>query len=517
MSGFNLAFLIFFIIYVCVLLGISLYRTRGAQEMADHVLGGRQAGAITTGLSASSSLERGWALLVLPAIALEFGFLVLIIGCATIVFGMWSAWRFMAPRIRRFTTGAQNALTLPELFERRFMDSTGALRVLAALLTIFFVIFYVSAGLLAGGRLLYIVFGLDVKVGGLITLLIVLSYIFLGGYMVVVRTDVFQSLLTIVGVLVLIAAMLFVTSNAAAELSTSFSQSWDHFISGGETDGVALAPVFLFLIFLAFTQGVYGAQRLMYRFMAVKSEAIMVPSRRISSTWIFVLLGSCLLLGLVADIAFTQQGFLAERALIQESADEGRHGGTMLFYMSAQLFLNPVVGAFALTAIAAAVMSTIDSQLLVGSAVATTDLPFVRNFGQRRRFVYVLGAFARVWIGRLILIFIGVASWLLAIVQPQSVIALLSYAWVGMGGVFGPITILTLYWRRFNIWGAYAGLIVGGLITIVCTVMGIHPFMFGVLMVFVAPIVVVVTLLTSKPSAEVVGLFDQLVEKPGPA
>ena len=75
-----------------------------------------------------------------------------------------------------------------------------------------------------------------------------------------------------------------------------------------------------------------------------------------------------------------------------------------------------------------------------------------------RRLTYSRAAYARVWIGRGLLVVIGIVAAVLALVAQESVLQLVTYAWVpiyrGMGAAFGPVTILALYWRRFNLWGA---------------------------------------------------------------
>ncbi|MDE2817672.1 MAG: hypothetical protein OXM03_07900 [Chloroflexota bacterium] len=300
MSQLDQTLLILFIVYVLAVIGISLYRTTQGQEMADHVLAGRRVGAITTGLSASSSLERGWALFILPAIA--FGFRSLVIGMAiAIVVGLWASWKLVGPRLRRYTYAAQNALTLPEFLERRFNDRTGVLRVLAAVLTLLFVLFYVSAGIMAGGILFNIAFGVSTAVGGLITILVVLAYIFIGGYVVVARTDVFQSIITLIGVVVLAGAVYVVTDNPTAGITDSLENFFGSVSNRSN--------IYLFVPFLVATvQGAFGAQRLLQRFMAAESEAIMDTSRRLSTLWIFIIFAFSVVLGLFAENALPQGG-----------------------------------------------------------------------------------------------------------------------------------------------------------------------------------------------------------------
>ena len=501
MSQLEQSLLILTIAYILALIGISLYRTNRTQEMADHVLAGRRIGAITSGLSASSSLERGFAVFFVTFVAFGFRLNIILVAIAIIV-GLWASWKLVGPRLRRFTFAAQNALTIPEFLERRFDDRTGVLRVLAAILTLLFVLLYVSAGIMAGGFLFNTAFGLSVAVGGLITLLVVLAYIFIGGYIVVARTDVFQSIVTLLGVAVLAIAVFVITDNPTAGIEDSFSGALDTI--GGSVN------LILFLLFMvAIAQGAFGAQRLLQRFMAAKNEEIMDTSRRISTSWLLILFSFTMLLGVVGGNALPEVRDL----VVGYGDDAGTEIGIQFFYWLAEYINNPILGAIALSTVLAAVMSTIDSQMLIGASVATSDLPIVRRYAQRKRFAFVLGAYMRVWIGRLMLIFIGLVAWLLAQIQPNSILTFLTYAWLGMGGTFGPVVLLSLYWRRFNLYGAMASLIAGGLLTLVFTVTGAHGAVFGILTLGVLPLAVLVTLVTKAPSPEVEEIFDRGIAK----
>ena len=472
--------------------------------MADHVLAGRRVGAITTGLSASSSLDRGWALIFVPAVAIGLH-LFAVAGAIAFVLGLWASWKLIAPRLRRFTFAAQNSLTLPEFLERRFIDHTGVLRVLAAMLTLLFVLFYVSAGIMAGGIMFNIAFGVSVATGGLMTILTVLAYIFIGGYAVVARTDVLQSMITLFGITILAVAVFVATGNPTEVNADSLSSASDTI---SESTNVFFSLMLFALFLIANMQGAFGAQRLLQRFMAAKSEAIMDTSRRISTVWLVTIFSSSILLGLFAKNTVAQEGF--QLTLGRGVASEE---GIQFFYWLADIIASPVLGALALTAIVAAVMSTMDSQMLIGASVATSDLPFVRRYAQHKRFEFVLGAYMRVWIGRLMLILIGLIAWLLAMSQPNSVVTFLVYAWLGTGATFGPVVFLSLYWRRFNIYGAMAALITGGLLTLICAFMEVMFITFGVLTLGVLPIAVLVTLVTKAPSAEVQEMFEQSLVK----
>ena len=110
-----------------------------------------------------------------------------------LVIGSWINWTIIAKRLRRYTIVTNDSLTVPEFFERRFEDRSGTLRAISAALTIFFIVFYITSGLVAGSKLMNTVFGLDPTLGMILTLIAVSSYTFIGGFLAVSRTDVFQA------------------------------------------------------------------------------------------------------------------------------------------------------------------------------------------------------------------------------------------------------------------------------------------------------------------------------------
>ena len=506
--GFSPWILTVFLVYFVALIGIAVVRARGMQEMSDYVLGGRRVGTITSALSAGSSTSSGWTMLVLPALAFQDG-IIHIWLVLFIVVCLWLNWTILAKRLRRFTIAAEDSLTLPEFFERRFRDRTGVLRVLSSFITIFFIIFYVSSGMIAGSKLLNTVFGLDATWGVLITLIAVASYTLIGGFLAVSRTDVFQAILMVGSFIVLVVTLIFITDNPFQGTGAVPAGFWNPLT---DADGEPIG-IFSLLSVAGWGLGAFGSQRILQRFMALESEAKIPASRDIGTSWSFFTYTFGLLLGLMAFAALAKAGALAE---VMEDPER-------VYLVVSELFFHPIVAGVLLTAVIAAVMSTADSQLLLASAVATDDLPFIRRLAYAKRYVYVLGAFVRVWLGRLLLVVIGIIAAFFSILHPESVLNLVAYAWGGMGAAFGPVTILALYWRRFNFWGALASISTG---TVVSTIWGyysggpggimdIQPATPGFLLAF--PVAIAATLLTAEPSKEVVELFDRSMVGAAPA
>lgn len=443
-----------FIAYFVVLIGIAIVRSRHMDDMSDYVLGGRKMGLITSGLSAASSAASGWTMLVLPALAFAAGMMHLW-TVASIILGHWFAWTIMARRIRRYSIAADNSLTLPEFLEKRFGDTSGALRTLSGLIGIYFITLYVCSGLIAGAKLLEVVFGLDDtgqghNIGVIISLIAVVSYTFFGGFLAVSRTDVFQSLIMLAGFIIIPVTLILTVNNPFQGLESTAPGFWDPFTDQGNTK---LGFLF-FISSVGWGLGALGAHRIISRFMAVQRESDIRRSRNVGAVWVVLIFLFALLMGLVAAPA------LLDRGIVLPDAEK-------LYIVVAETFFHPVVAGLLLTAVIAAVMSTADSQLLLASAIATDDLPIIK------RITYAMRTQYRVWMGRGMLLLVGIIAAAISIVSPESVFALVSLAWGGMGAAFGPALILGLYWRRFNRWGALAAVVSGTVVSTWWWLMGL--------------------------------------------
>ena len=507
-----------FIAYFAVLIGIAVVRSRQMNDMSDYVLGGRKIGYFTSALSAASSASSGWTMLVLPALAFAAGMMHLW-TIASIILGHWLAWTILAKRIRRYSIAAENSLTLPEFLEKRFGDTSGALRTLSGLIGIYFITLYVCSGLIAGAKLLEVVFGLDHmgqghNVGVIVSLIAVVSYTFIGGFLAVSRTDVFQSLIMLAGFVIIPVTLILTVNNPFHGLESTASGFWNPFT---DKDNSQLGFLF-FISSLGWGLGAFGAHRIISRFMAVQRESDVNRSRNVGSVWVLLIFFFALLMGLVAAPA------LLDRGIVLPDAEK-------LYLVVAETFFHPVVAGLLLTAVIAAVMSTADSQLLLASAIATDDLPVIK------RITYSMRTQSRVWMGRGMLVLVGVIAAAISIVSPDSVFALVSLAWGGMGAAFGPALILALYWRRFNRWGALASVVTGTIVSTwwwlaglgyerystLADLLGFHATIeqmesLGVWQInpgvpgFVAAIIAayVVTRLTAAPAAEIVEMFDHV-------
>ncbi len=480
--------------YFTLLIGIALVGARRMRNMSEYVLGGRRLSSFTAALSAGSSTTSAWTMLALPALAFTDGAVSMWTPVAAAT-GLLLSWLLIARRLRRYTIEANNVLTIPEFFEVRFGDTTGMLRALTSFITVFFVVFYVSSGLVGGSKLLDTIFGIEANTGVLLTFFAVASYTLIGGFLAVSRTDVFQALLMLASLLLIVVVL---TGSIDGPLTDAAGHAGS-FLNPLTGEGGAAATLVFMLSTTGWAFGAFGAQRVLQRFMAIEREDRIPQSRNMSMIWLVSVYSLAIMVGLFAHTS------LAHAGTTTELADAER-----IYLLVSEVFFHPVVTGILLTAVIAAVMSTADSQLLLASAVATDDMPFIK------RVAYGLSANARVWLGRLLLVVIGWIAVAVSIIWPESIFDLVGYAWGGMGAAFGPTIILALYWRRFNFQGAAASIAVGTALASIWYFMDggpsgiwdIQPATPGFLAAMV--VAVVVSRLTPEPSEEVLELFDRV-------
>ncbi len=314
--------------------------------------------------------------------------------------------------------------------------------------------------------------------------------------MLVLPALAFQRGLDTIWIAIMIVAIFITTDDPFNRDGAPAPGFWNPFT---DSDSNPLTVKFLLSV-MGWGIGVFGAQRILQRFMAIESEDQMYRSRNIRVFWLAATYGASIVFGLLALPVLIHLGVLD-----QIVADPER-----LYLVVAETLFHPLIVGVLLVAVIAAVMSTADSQLLLASAIATDDLPIIRKF------TYSISTHSRVWLGRLLLLVIGIGAAAFSIYHPDSVLDLVAYAWGGMGAAFGPVTILTLFWRRFNFWGALTAMISG---TAIASIWGtlsggpggifdIHLATPGFFLAF--PFAIAATYLTAKPTRLVTRMFDQV-------
>lgn len=397
-------------------------------------------------LSAGASDLSGWLLLGLPGALYLGGFSEMWIGVGLAV-GAYINWQFVAKRLRQHTEISGDSITLPDFFENRFHDNTKILRIVSALFILLFYAFYTSAGLVGGARLFEASFGMSYTTALWVGALVIISYTFIGGFLAVSWSDFFQGSLMFLAIIIvpLVAINEMGGWSETARLIGEIDPTHLDAFSGMTTVGI--------ISLLAWGLGYFGQPHIITRFMAVKSSKEIPKARLIGMTWLIICLLGAMFVGIVGFAYF-------ENFTDAPLADE-----ETVFIMFSQLLFNPWVAGFLLAAILSAIMSTIDSQLLVSTSALSED--FYKSLIRKKAGEKELVAVSR--IGVLIISGVAIA---LAYNPDSTVLELVAYAWAGFGATFGPVIIMSLFWRRATRSGALAGILTGGLTIVVWVNLG---------------------------------------------
>ncbi|MGS0675174.1 sodium/proline symporter PutP [Shewanella sp. 125m-1] len=431
----ELPVLITFIAYLALMMGIGLWAYKATDSVDDYILGGRGMGPAVTALSVGASDMSGWLLLGLPGAVYLGGLGEAWIGIG-LVFGAWLNWLFVARRLRVYTQFTDNALTLPDFFEKRFEDKQGTLKLVSAITILVFFTFYASSGMVGGAILFEKVFGLDYTLALLIGSTIIVSYTFIGGFLAVSWTDFAQGCLMLVALLIVPVAIFSLPETQV----------------GLENIDPAMLSLFNenttfigFISLIAWGLGYFGQPHILSRFMAIASPDDIPVSRRIAMSWMLLALLGALATGIAGSLYF---------------AAEPLSNPETVFIHLAHAAFNPWIGGLLIAAILSAIMSTIDSQLLVCSSVVTEDFykKWLRPQAQSKELMLV---------GRIGVLAIAVIAGIVALNPDSSVLGLVSYAWAGFGAAFGPVVLLSLFWRNYSRNGAIATIIVGALTVVI--------------------------------------------------
>ncbi len=432
------ATLVTFVVYLLGMLALGVVAWRTTASLSDYILGGRRLGPAVTALSAGASDMSGWLLLGLPGAFYAAGLnqIWIVLG---LLLGAWANWRFVAAPLRRASARLDDALTIPDYLEQRFADGSRALRLVSALVILLFFTFYVSSGLVSGALLFEKSFGLPYQQALLAGAAVIVAYTFLGGYLAVSWTDFVQGLLMLLALVVMPAVLLGGLGGAGETLARIDA-----------TRPVALDPLhqsgpLAIVSLLAWGLGYFGQPHILARFMGIRDADELGRARLIGMSWMTVSMAGAMLIGL-GGIAW-----FAERPL--------ENGETVMIVL-AQILFDPWVAGVLLAAILAAIMSTIDSQLLVSASAVADDLyrGFLRPGASQRELVVV---------GRLAVLAVALLAGFLAIEPDRSVLALVGYAWAGFGAAFGPVVLLSLWWDGMTRNGALAGMVVGAVTVVV--------------------------------------------------
>ena len=494
-----------FCLYFAVVLAIGIYffvKTKGGGEK-EYFLGGRQMGPWVSAMSAQASDMSGWLLMGFPGTILAFGMGKVWIGIG-LALGTIANWVFVAARLRRFSQAAGDSITLPQYLTNRFATTNPALKIACAVVFLVAFTVYVASGFVAGTKVFVAVCpalqGRELLAMEIFAALI-LCYTFLGGYKAVCWTDFFQGLMML-GALLLVPIAMAATGTFDASFgeafkvgdftanafgSNPFAAKWNDVVSG-----------------LGWGLGYFGMPHILVRFMGIKDPKSVKKSAWIACVWVVLTLGAAIAVAILGRTYLLSGGESLAATLLPGSEQQ------MVFVKVVNDLFPAFVAGILLAAIIAASMSTADSQLLVASSAFSSDFyqPVVRK--NKATDAEML------WVGRFIVMIVAFVAFYVAasgLEHPgswaSSIMDMVENAWGLFGAAFGPVVILSLFWKRFNYAGALAGVVGGAVVDIVC-LYNLKAWLGGTYLYEIVPgfaagfvCAVVATLLTRKPGPAV--------------
>ena len=493
--------IIVFVLYFVILFGVALvfFFNGSNKDQKDYFLGGRSMGPWVTAMSAQASDMSAWLLMGLPGSILAFGFGQIWIGIG-LALGTAANWIFCAKRLREFSKAANDSITIPQYLTNRFASTSPILQVVCALIFLIAFTIYVSSAFVAGTSVFTMLFpGISERLAMTIFALVIIGYTFLGGFKAVCWTDFFQGLLMLAALLA-IPIIVSATQNLDTGLLSQVYEYTDA-VSGDVVScdfgaGLFSASFQDVISGLGWGLGYFGMPHILVRFMSIEKPSMVKKSAVIAIVWVVLSIGAACLMAYQARMIVGEE-------LLTVGAQK------TVFIVMARRFFPPIISGFLLAAIMAASVSTADSQLLVASSSFTADLyqPIVRKDASAKEVLMV---------GRIAVIVIAIVAYVIASSKgagAQAIMNLVENAWGLFGAAFGPVILLSLFWRRFNYAGACVGVIVGAAVDILWLIClsstGIYEIVPGFICGGIAAIIV--TRLTPEPSSDVTDIYDAAI------
>ena len=501
------------VIYMAAVIAIGLvYAKRANKSSENYFLGGRSLGPWVTAMSAEASDMSGWLLMGLPGVAYWCGLADAAWTAIGLAVGTYLNWLIVSKRLRRYSIRANNSITLPEFFSNRFREKTNVICSLAALFILVFFTVYASSCFVTCGKLFSSLFNAPYVPMVIIGAIFVLAYTLLGGFLAESASDFMQGIVMFVALTVIVVVGVISAGGFSAVIENAkeipgFLEFFGLANPALNADNQQLVeagkPLFneplpygalSVASMMAWGLGYFGMPQVLLRFMAIRKEGELKASRRIAMIWVVISLAVAVFIGIMG-----RQIFPIEH-LTKGDAEN-------IFITMSTSFLPPIIAGFIMAGILAATISSSDSYLLIAASA------FSKNIYQG---VLKKNATDKqvMKMSRITLLVIAVIAALLALDEKSIIFSIVSFAWAGFGATFGPLMLFSLFWKRTTQAGAIAGM-VGGAAMVFFWNLVIKPIggVFGIYellpaFIFSSILIVVVSLLTPKPSKEVEEDFE---------
>lgn len=424
-------------IYFALLILVATFFYKRHLTSADFIIGNRSMNFWLTALAAHASDMSSWLFMGYPATIYALGLQQAWAGIGLIIF-MFLNWQIIAPKVR-IATEQYNSLTFSSFFENRLVDTSGMIRIFTALMLFVFYTIYISAALIGMGYILQLLFGLKYSLGVIIGILIVIPYVFVGGYLTLAWIDLFQGMFLLI-VIIFVPLYILPSIGGFAGIASALKTNGLTTSLIPELDLMNISSVFFLTI--GWGLGYFGQPHIITKFMGIKNVSDIGKAKCIGMTWMTLALSAATLVGLIG-VAFFGRG-------LQTHAE--------VFIRMVKETFPPFIIGFILCAVLAATINAMSSMVLVLSSSLTEDFYkrlFRKNASPQELLV----------ISRFGVVFVSLIAFIIAYVNVSTIYELVLYAWSGLGASFGPLLILCLYMKKIHKYGAWCGIVSGGCIS----------------------------------------------------
>ena len=434
--------------YVGILFFIGILASRRIKGMSDYYVGGKNMGFLAVAFSARATGESGWLLIGLTGMGAIAGYSGYWVVLGELL-GVFVSWQFMAKRFKKLSD-QYNAITIPDYLEAHFKSSTNTLRIVAASALVIFVIIYVASQMDVTGIAFESMLNIDYRVGAIIGFFIVLIYIFIGGFVAAVWSDMFQGILMFFG-LVLLPIVVWFSMDHGAGITAGLN-AIDPTLTQvlGRSDNGWL-NLFTILGFSMIGLGFLGSPQVYVRFMSIKSEKEIDKGKWVALLFTLFTDAAAVTIGILARIYFTQKGQDPEVIL--------GTGGENVLSLVTNEFLPTILVAIFIAIVLSAIMSTIDSLLILASSAITRDF-YQKIFRPDLKDQDLTKVSRLVTIG-MALMALGIAILLYYLYPDRKIFWIMIFGWSGIAATFCPVIILSLFWKGFSEKGAIVSMITG--------------------------------------------------------
>ncbi len=435
-------------IYVAILFLIGIFASKRIASMSDYYVGGKKMGFWAVAFSARATGESGWLLIGLTGMGAMAGYSAYWVVLGELL-GVFISWQFMAKLFKR-RSDKYKAITIPDYLESHFRSTTNTLRIISASTLVVFVVIYVASQMDVTGIAFESMLGIDYRIGAMIGFCIVLAYIFIGGFVAAVWSDMFQGILMFFGLVLLPIVVWFSMDHGTGitdglnAIDPTLTQ-----VMGRSDDG--LMNLFTLLGFSMIGLGFLGSPQVYVRFMSIESEEEVDKGKWVALLFTLLTDAAAVTIGILARVYFTKEGQDPEAIL--------GNGGEDVLSMITNEFLPTVLVAIFIAIVLSAIMSTIDSLLILASSAVTRDF-------YQKIFRPDLKDEDLTKISRLVTLAMAIAALCIAILlyniyPDRQIFWIMIFGWSGIAATFCPVIILSLFWRGYSEQGAIASMLTG--------------------------------------------------------